>query len=387
MRAWFSVLVLGVVACSGSKRSSRITPKSPIVLSVSPSGPKKPAPRHYELEPMRIEVIGRSDDGQPQLVAFDARSLLDGGNSAFAEGHLDDALNQYRKLVEIFPDSEFVRAALFNVGLVHERRQDYELAIRSYQKLATEHETTRDAVDANIRIGALRAEMRQWGKALAVLETLLIRTDLSVSDRMEAMVRLGYVLCEQKNYPRAEDVLKEAIGYYTSAATAAYLETDYFLAMSHYYLGQIPHRQAISVPLRVDRGDPQLKRDITRKAELLLVAYERYFRAVRVRNPYWATAAGYQMSQMYKEFWDAIVSAPVPKDLTGKKVAYYREALHERALVFLKKALHGHSQNIEMAKVFRTATEWSVASEKRAQEIANILEQEAGGQLHINHIN
>ncbi len=353
-------------------------------------GKPRPVPRQptpiYELEPIKIQVVGQTRDGAPKLSAFDARELLDDGNEALFNNRSKVALAKYRQLVREFPTSQFVPAAMFNAGLAHEQRRDFDTAIANYRKLAGEYPKSRDAIDAQIRIGALLAELRRFGPATREFERLLERTDMAANDRVESMVRLGYTLVEQKRYARGEQLLREALGYASSSRATLPVDTDYYIAMAHYYLGQIPHRQSLVLPLRVAAGDAQLKKDINRKAELLLLAYERYFRAVKVRHAYWATAAGFQMSQMYREFWDAIVSAPIPPDLNAEKAGYYTEAVHERGLVFLKKALHGHTQNVKMAKAFRTATEWSEASVTQAKEIAALIAKEASGERARPHI-
>lgn len=330
-----------------------------------------------DLEPIRIEVVGRDHSGEPELDAFDARSLLDAGNAAMAEERYDDAIASYRRLLAVFPDSRLTSPAIFNIGLAHEAMSDYDTAIRQYRLLASSDKPDRDAIDAHMRIGGVLAELERWAEARQALQEVLARPDLTHSDKIEGMARLGYVAIQQKDYAAAEAILRDAIAYYQKLTTS--LDSNYFVAMSHYYLAQIPHLQFQAIPMRLP--DEQLEKDLEAKAELVALAYDRYVDALKIQNPRWATASGYQLSQIYKEFWDDIVLAPVPTQLSPEAAEYYEREVHDRVRIFLDKALSGHSKNIELAEAYKTSNEWTEASRQRAAEITKILDRESRGEL------
>jgi hypothetical protein len=87
------------------------------------------------------------------------------------------------------------------------------------------------------------------------------------------------------------------------------------------------------------------------------------------------------MSQMFKEFWDDVVRAPVPTTMSPQEAGYYRRALHDYMREFLERAMTGHTKNVELADAYRTSTEWSRASETRAKELATLLSRETRGEL------
>ena len=370
-------------ACGGAVKGKPTSGARPSGASSNPTTPATEGVGEnvHHLDPIRIRVVGKNDKGEPELIAFDARGLLDEGNEALSSGQLSVALARYRALIQEFPRSELVTPALYNVGLVFERMRKFDQAIKAYRKVIAHDAKSRDAVDGHVRIGAVLGQKRRFAEAAKEFERMLDRTDLRPNDRVEGMARLGWVLLEQKLYARAEAVLKEARDYYRRTSSSVDFDTNYFGAMAGYYLGQIPHRQAMAVPLRVVAGHKQLERDIDQKVGLLLTAYDRYHETVKVYNAYWSTAAGYQMSQMYKEFWDAIVLAALPPHLTPAQAKRYTAELHRRGMMFLKKALEGHGQNIELAKAFKTTTEWSEASRVRANEITAILARETSGEF------
>ncbi|WP_428261462.1 tetratricopeptide repeat protein [Haliangium sp.] len=333
--------------------------------------------RVYELEGMRIEVAERAADGTPVLISYDAQSLFEQGNDALARGLPEVAVTCYQKLRDTFPDSALVAPATYNLGLAHEVLGAPDRALATYRELFTRPELGRDSVDAHIRAVAVLSEHERWAEARREVDALLARTDLTHADRIQAQARLGYIALSLDDFAAAEAALLAAMEIYAGLTSA--LDDDYFVAMSRYYLAEIPHRQFLAAPLRLP--DAQLARDLDAKAELLALAYDRYARVLDVTEPYWATAAGYQMSQIYKQFWDDIVSAPVPAKLSPEAAGYYRTEVHARVRGMLEKALEGHGRNVELAEVYGTSTEWSEASRVRAGEIARILTREARGEL------
>lgn len=376
-------LALSVAAC-GARPAPARAPDVAQARDPAPAEQQRPAQssaapqgeRVYDLEALRIEVAGEDAEGEPELVSYDAQMLLDQGNDALARGRPDEAIARYEKLLQVFPGSRLAPAAIHNLGLAHEARGDYERAMAQYRRLAEDDALERDAVDARLRLAAVLAERARWAEARRTLDELLARDDLTHGDRIEGMARLGYVAIEQQDHATAERVLRDALDYHAKLTTR--LDTLSFVAMCRYYLAQVPHRQFRAIPMRLP--DAQLERDLATKAELVALAYERYVDALSIQDAYWATAAGYQMSQIYKELWDDIVSAPIPGQLSPEAAAYYAREVHERVRSMLEKAMDGHLRNLELAEAHGTRTEWSDASRVRADEIARILAREAAGE-------
>jgi len=328
---------------------------------------------------MRIEVV-TDEQGREQVVAYDARELFDAGNEALVAGRYDEALARYDDILGDFSDSHLAVPALYNAGLAHEGKGDWDGAIARY-RVIVERETgePRDIIDAQVRMGAVMAELERWPDAAAAFEDLLERDDLSPADRIQGLARLGYVLLESKDYAGAEEVLRSGLGYYAEIVDSTRLPTDYYVAMCQYYLAQIPHRQFSAIPIRMP--DAQVVRDMEAKADRLLIAHDRYLKTVEIGNAYWATAAGYQIASMQKEFWDALVVAPIPPQLPVEAHDYYVQQVHEKSRQFLHKALDTHRKNVELSDRAGISSPWIDASRREAAVIADILAREEGGEI------
>ncbi|HEU5060860.1 MAG TPA: tetratricopeptide repeat protein, partial [Kofleriaceae bacterium] len=310
--------------------------------------------------------------GKPEVEVYDARDLFDQAGAALDGESWDQALALYDRLVSEFPGSALVVPALFNAGLAHEGKGDAEGAIARYQQVAR-IARPRDVIDASIRIAAVLAEKGAWARSAAALEPVLASKAASADDRREALARRGYALVEQKSYAEAERSLRAAIELAGKGDRA-----DYFAAMAHFYLAEIPRRQAAAVPLRLP--DAQLKADLEAKARLVLLAQERFQAAVGLGNVLWATAAGHQMAAMQEEMWRALVSAPVPGQLKPDEAAIYVAEVRKLARPYLDRALDIHGKNVALAERYRTESPWSEGSRQRIPVLADLIARENRGE-------
>jgi tetratricopeptide (TPR) repeat protein len=199
-------------------------------------------------------------------------------------------------------------------------------------------------VDAHYRLGAVLAETGQHVEAVKVWERVLDRDDLEPDDRIEALARLGYSLVELKDYAGAEEVLRSALVHYKEESARKPFASTYYVAMCQYYLAEIPRWQFAAIPLRMPAE--QLDRDIEQKAELVLLARDRYIKVVDYKDPYWATAAVYQIGAMHKEFWDDFMAVPIPPELNELERKAYIQAVNEEPQLrkLLEKSLMYHER-------------------------------------------
>lgn len=381
-----TTVAVSITACGGPGRSQTNTPathKTPADETPAPT-PNDGADSGggesevINLEALRVEVI-TDPDGTERVVAFDARDLFDRANEALVQGQPDEALQLYDELIADFSDSQLIGPALYNAGLALEAKGDYDGAVARYRKLGATRAKRRDAIDALVRASAVLAEIERWSDAQSVLDEVLARADLTESDKLEALARKGYVQLEAKDYSSAESTLKAAVDHYQKLVGNYHFESDYFIAMSYFYLGEIPRRQFVAIPIRLPES--QMAVDLEAKASLVLLARERYDQAIDTGNLYWATASGYRLASMQKDFWTAIVLAPVPPSLSAKEAAIYREEVHKLALQHLEEALKVHTKTVELAVAYQSSTPWSDASKQEVTELTGLIAKEKAGDL------
>src|SRR3954466_2553014 len=107
------------------------------------------------------------------------------------------------------------------------------------------------------------------------------------------MARTGVAHFNPRDVIADEHNFRDELAYYKAHQSEERLDSDFFVAMGAYYLGECAHEQYRALPVRLP--EKQLGRDLEAKARLLLVAQSRFLEAMRVNNVEWATAAGFQI--------------------------------------------------------------------------------------------
>ncbi len=227
-----------------------------------------------------------------------------------------------------------------------------------------------------MRAAAIDADASKFPAAEAMLEKLDGRDDLAHETRIEVDARLGYVLIEQDRIDDAEKALTRSVDAWRKAS---HVDDPYYIAMAYFYLGEVESKRFAKQP--VHSADEQLSEDMKTKRALLMKAYGEWKEALEQKDAYWATAAGYEMSQIFYEYWKAAVSAPFPDGMDAAARPMYVAEVHKRVKVDLQKALEGHQANVGLADAYGVKTTWSEASKQRAAEILAVLDQEARAHL------
>jgi tetratricopeptide (TPR) repeat protein len=333
-------------------------------------------PRVHDLDTIRIGVIGHDALGEPELAAVAAATLLQEGTALLEADHLDHAIAKWRQLVTEFKDSKYAPIALWNIAAVQEKKGDPDAEIATLRELVTGYPQRRESVEAHLYIAALHSERDQWAAARTTLDEALARTDLTYADRIEALARKGYVVLELGDPRAADDALVEAIAIWRKAPR---IPDAYFIAMAHYYRGEVAHAQFTASPIRKLGTTAELRADLEAREKLAAAAYDRWKEALAFQHAYWSTASGYQMSQIFVEFWRATVTAPYPTDLDTRARPDYVAEVHTRVRDHLEKALEGHRMNVELGAAFQVQTVWADASKQRAAEVMSLLAQDAAG--------
>jgi tetratricopeptide (TPR) repeat protein len=289
-------------------------------------------------------------------------------------GNTKDAIARYRQLVTEFPTSLYAPIALFNVAALLDKQGDPTGTISALRELIAAYPESRESIEGHLYIAALQSEKSQWPDALATLDAVLVRPSLTYADRVEAFARRGYVLMEQKHYDDADAAFTTALGEWRKAPR---IDETYYIAMASYYAGEVAHRKFLDAPIR--QPDDVLYADLEAKRVLAVKAYDKWKASLGHNHAYWGTAAGYQMSHIFYELWEATVKAPYPQKMAASARPQYVVEVHERMRPHLKKALDGHRMNMELAKAYGVETSWSKGSAVRAAQMFELLQKDSAG--------
>ncbi|MBA3820252.1 MAG: tetratricopeptide repeat protein [Deltaproteobacteria bacterium] len=381
-----------LAACGASSRSSTLPTKTSSAipaddLSAAKSGVTPAStddarlavkdPRVVDLDIIRIRAGAKGVGGEPDLTSVASADLFRAANEQAKAGATKDAIARYRQLLAEFPDSIYAPVALFNIAAIYDGQGDLTATITTLRELVATYPNARESIEGHLYIAALQAERSRWADASATLDAVLARPSLTYADRIEAHARKGYVELEQKHYDPADAAFTAAIAEWRRAPR---IDDPYYIAMAHFYRGELVHRKFAEAPVRLP--DDQLVKDLEARRVLAVQAYDRWKASLGFKHAYWATAAGYNMSQIFVELWEVTVKAPYPTRLDAAARATYVTEVHDRVREHLEKALEGHRMNVELAKAFGVETSWSKGSAGKAVEVMELLARDSKG----NHV-
>jgi TolA-binding protein len=351
-----------VAACAGKGKND--------VAVVPPGTPVE----QIEMDPIKIHAV-KGPEGT-HLETYDVAELFEVAGKELSDKKFAEAVRDYDRLLKEFPDTRYTKAALYNGGLAYEGLKDWQTAIARFQKLATDHADSSDAKDAQFQIGACYAELGNWPTSATIFAEILQRKDLNADDKIEAMARRGFAQFQLKDLDTAERTFQSTVWYVNSILTEERLETDFYVGLARYHLGQITHERFRAIPLRLP--EKQMGIDMEDKARLLLAAQRQYIETIKLGNPQWAAASGYQVGSLYEEFYDAFIHAPIPDQLQGetnqeKREVYYEE-LRKKIRILLEKSLRTHEQNLAMLERLGVQNEWRDKSKVAFAKLKQMLD-------------
>jgi tetratricopeptide (TPR) repeat protein len=331
---------------------------------------------HLEMDPIKIQAV-KDPDGKQHIESFDATELFDDAGKALSDKRYDDAIRGYEQLLKAFGhETRYTKAALYNCGLAYQGKKDWTSAIARFRELADGYGATPDAKDALFQMGASYAELGNWPTSANIFAQILERKDLTADDRIEALGRRGFAQFQLKDLDTAERTFENALYFFKSIEHEERLETDFYLGLVKYHLAQIPHERFRAVPLRLP--EKQMAADMDEKARLLLAAQRQYIETIKLGNPQWASASGYQIGSLYEEFYDAFMHAPIPPELLAAdkremREIYYEE-LRKRIRILLEKSLRTHEQNLLMLERLGVENEWRDKSKLAFAKLQRMLD-------------
>src|SRR4051812_45630278 len=220
-------------------------------------------PRVVDLDIIRITAHSRGPGGDAELSAVASADLFKQANEAAKAGRQREAIASYRQLVAEFPESQFAPVSLFNIAAVYDAQGDLTATITTLTELVASYPDARESIEGHLYIAALQADHQQWAAAATTLAAVVLRPNLTFTDRIEAYARKGYAELEQRQYDAADASLGQAIAEWRRAPR---VDDPYYIAMAHYYRGELQHRKFAEAPIRT--GDDAMVADLDAKRVL-----------------------------------------------------------------------------------------------------------------------
>jgi tetratricopeptide (TPR) repeat protein len=294
-------------------------------------------------------VRAKIQDGQPvQAEVIDSAELFQRAQRSFKKQQWDDALRDYSALVKDFPESQYYLASLYNSALCLDNLSKWEEAIALYQRVVEEFPGREAATDAMYRTVWCESQRGRHDEVLALVQRILDRSGLAPYDRVEALVRRGDALLALGRLEEAEDAYREALQAHERAPKEnAVPEDSHFVVAARFGLSQVYHRLFRAVRFKLP--PETMERDLEKKVALFQQAQSSYIRTMKMGNPHWATAAGYEIGQMYEQFYADLLNSEIPA-LQQDEARVYFDELRGKLRPLMERALQIYEKNITLSE-------------------------------------
>lgn len=299
--------------------------------------------RHVRGDEIRLEARLRPD-GSFAIEWMDAPELFERARARAREGDCEGAVALYDRLVDRFPSSEAAAPALYNAALCLRATDKLHDAIARLERLLASHPRGRDGRHAGLLLLEWLPEAGRLERAVEVAAAVLDRSDLRSDERLEAMARRALALAELDRLDEAERAAREALVFHRSRRGEDRIADPAFAACAAFVLGEVARRRAESV--RLPPGPvPEQRAVLERRARHLLQAQREYFQAMTFADPYWSSASGYRVGELYLSFWETVMAAPVPPprfEMDERELALYAQD-YRRSVARLVEPLLRHA--------------------------------------------
>ena len=304
--------------------------KSPLVMYSSPSTSSVVVPykdrhaRDHRHGAVVIEVDDRN--GRREVRTYDAQSLFNDAKKAYESEQYPTCIDKYTELLAQF-QSRFVISARFNRGLCYEESLQHGLAVNDFRLYIDTVETDQDKLDGFFRWGFNLVESGNYPIAKGLYDELLTREDLGKFDRAEAHLRRGIALAGMRQYAVGERDLRQALELVKTATKGEVIGND-IAAECHYRKGDIYGELSRDVKLKLPLEN--MESDLQAKIRFFRQSQSSYIDTLNVRSPYWSTAAGLKLGELYQRFYEDVVAAEVPPTFDQTMRRFYLLELKKR---------------------------------------------------------
>lgn len=314
--------------------------------------------------------------GSGPLTVYDDEELNKIGSYYFEKKDYKNAADCFRKIVDNYPKSVHYKSAVYNLALSLEMGENCGEAIRYYDMYSRLTDVT-DDIDYKFRRGYVSICIKDFDSAEKIFTELVNNSNLSGMDIIEAKTNLGVVKFNKKEYKDASEFFNQVIIDYAKLSKERYIENNFFVAQSIFYLGEIESVKMREVVLEF----PQelLEKRLEEKARLLLSAQNYYLRVIKTGNILWATAAGFKTGELYEVFYDHLINAPIPDELTDEQKEIYKEELKKKISILITKAVRVYEATIDVGKRTGLDSKWIFYAQEHMERLKRLFIEE-----HVN---
>ena len=327
-----------------------------------------------------LVVLGEPT-GPDALQVYSSETLYLRAVDLMSGGAYPEAIFYFEKLIQEFPNSDYVLPARYNLGNCYLRVQENDRAMEAmelYLESLPEDASAQDRADAIFRQGTVYAQKKEYDK-MAQLFDRVLQEQLPTPMRVEAKVNagIGYFMLQDAETAKAR--FASARKEYLDAPRKDRVASKYHGAQSLFYLAELKRNIYVDFVVVMPSAEEVkasgatleelLVKRLETKCQHLLNAQKAYVRTIRDGHAGWSSAAGYKVGTLYEDLYSSLENLPMPPELTQEEQDVYEEMVKERIAVLLRKAVRVWQMTMRMA--VRTGAD-NIWVNRTAESIARV---------------
>ena len=143
-----------------------------------------------DYENARIEFTNVVDSGDPTLAPLAGFGIA---QSYLAEGKYDEAVTDYQKVIDIYPDSKVGQDAHFYIGWAYERLGKYDEAITQLETAIDMYPRNENAPSSQIYIGQIAYANKDMASAIEAYQKVADNSTYDYDNRRQAQYWVGKI--------------------------------------------------------------------------------------------------------------------------------------------------------------------------------------------------
>jgi len=292
-------------------------------------------------------------------------ALVEAAQAYEALGNTEMAAQILEKFVDKYPDSRLAEMCILRAAKYREGLDQYDKAAQDYLRL--EYVDSPNKIDAIFLAGLNYFKSEAWQKAIDTFQDYL-RYANDLNHAIEAQCRIGLAFYNQNRTDEARRAFQNTIAIYKDAPNRSELNT-YFVAQAQFMLGELDYIRFAAIDLK-----PPLKQNLNRKTAILRSVLKNYTAAAKYRVAEWTTAASYKIGKVFEEFANAILTSPIPENLSEQEVIAYETQLRKLALPFQQKAMAAYQTNLKLAQKNGIDNKWITLSKSHIAMLSSVVQ-------------
>ena len=183
----------------------------------------------------KVSTLLHVEDASPEAPLFN-EACYELGRAQMDLGNNNDAARTFMRLRETTKDNTYVARALIGLGMVRRNQSDYDAALESYKQVVSLMPQSEYAEEALLAIESIYQARRQPQKFLEYVEQNSLAQSRSDADREKLYFNTAEQLYLAGNHQQAIPTLRKYLEDYPTAADRA--QATFYLAESYNAIGE-----------------------------------------------------------------------------------------------------------------------------------------------------